>query len=113
MRGEDRVSRVLFSYADLEARVPAEHPLRAMRDLVNASLVAMDPSFYALYKAEGRPSIPPEPLSATPAAASQGEVQHGSNLSGNYRPLRVSSQCNSTDVAIPRRSPEIRAHAIK
>ena len=32
----------------------------------------------------------------TPAAASQGEVQHGSNLSGNYRPLRVSSQCNST-----------------
>ena len=32
----------------------------------------------------------------TPAAASQGEVQHGSNLSGNYCPLRVSSQCNST-----------------
>jgi len=41
MRGEDRVSGVLFSYVDLEVRVPAKHPLRAMRDLVNASLVAV------------------------------------------------------------------------
>ena len=64
MRGEDRVSGVLFSYVDLEARVPAKHPLRAMRDLVNASLVAMDASFSELYKAEGLPLIPPEPLSA-------------------------------------------------
>jgi transposase len=62
MRGEDRVSGSLFSYVDLDARVPAKHPLRAMRDLVNASLVAMDAAFSALYKAEGRPSIPPERL---------------------------------------------------
>ena len=62
MRGEDRVSGSLFSYVDLDARVPAKHPLRAMRDLVNASLVAMNASFSALYKAEGRPSIPPERL---------------------------------------------------
>jgi transposase len=62
MRGEDRVSGSLFSYVDLDARVPAKHPLRAMRDLVNASLGAMDASFSALYKAEGRPSIQPERL---------------------------------------------------
>ena len=62
MRGEDRVSGSLFSYVDLDARVPAKHPLRAMRDLVNSSLAAMDASFSALYKAEGRPSIPPERL---------------------------------------------------
>ena len=36
----------------------------------------------------------------TPAVVSQGEVQHGSNLSGNYRPLGVSSQCNSTGVGL-------------
>ena len=60
MRGEDRVSGSLFSYVDLDARVPAKHPLRAMRDLVNNSLAATDASFSALYKAEGRPSIPPE-----------------------------------------------------
>lgn len=62
MRGLDQTSGSLFSYVDLEARVPPSHPLRAMRDLVNASLAAMDASFAALYKAEGRPSIPPERL---------------------------------------------------
>ena len=60
MRGRDRTSGSLFSYVDLETRVPERHPLRAMRDLVNASLASMDASFEALYKKEGRPSIPPE-----------------------------------------------------
>jgi transposase len=62
MRGLDRTSGSLFSYVDLDARVAQSHPLRAMRALVNASLAAMDASFEALYKAEGRPSIPPERL---------------------------------------------------
>ena len=62
MRGSDRTSGSLFSYVDLDARVAQSHPLRTMRDLVNASLAAMDASFEALYKAEGRPSIPPERL---------------------------------------------------
>ena len=48
--------------ADLDARVPARHPLRAMRDLVNAALAQLDASFEALYKDGGRPSIPPERL---------------------------------------------------
>ncbi|MCO5965939.1 IS5/IS1182 family transposase, partial [Sinorhizobium meliloti] len=40
MRGGDERTGSLFSYVDLEARVPARHPLRAMRDLVNAALAA-------------------------------------------------------------------------
>ena len=62
MRGQERLDRSLFSYVDLEARVPAKHPLRLMRGLVNASLAALDGAFDALYSHEGRPSIPPEHL---------------------------------------------------
>jgi transposase len=62
MRGTDEKSGSLFSYVDLDARVPADHPLRIMRDLVNTGLAAMDPSFNALYAPCGRPSIPPERL---------------------------------------------------
>lgn len=62
MRGEDRTSGALFSYVDMEARIPARHPLRAMRGLVNAALDELDGSFSALYEKVGRPSIPPERL---------------------------------------------------
>ena len=60
MRGGDERTGSLFSYVDLEARVPARHPLRVMRELVNASLAALDGSFAALYAKTGRPSIAPE-----------------------------------------------------
>lgn len=62
MRGLDETNGSLFSYVDLEARVPRSHPLRAMRDLVNASFAELDRSFEALYAGCGRPSIPPERL---------------------------------------------------
>ena len=62
MRGEDRTSGALFSYVDVEARLPAKHPLRAMRRLANAALDELDARFSALYEAVGRPSIPPERL---------------------------------------------------
>jgi transposase len=62
MRGLDRTSGSLFSYVDLDARVPARHPLRAMREIVNEVLGRLDASFEALYEADGRPSIPPERL---------------------------------------------------
>ena len=62
MRGGDERTGSLFSYGDLEARVPAKHPLRTMRELVNASLAALDGSFAALYAKTGRPSIAPERL---------------------------------------------------
>jgi transposase len=62
MRGVDERSSPLFSYVDLEDRVPSGHPLRAMRDLVNPALVALDAQFAVLYKEGGRPSIAPERL---------------------------------------------------
>ena len=62
MRGGDERSCQLFSYVDLEDRVPLGHPLRAMRDLVNPALAALDDRFAALYKETGRPSIAPERL---------------------------------------------------
>jgi transposase len=62
MRGEDRRSGSLFSYVDLEARVPAQHPLRAIREIVNASLAGLSAEFQALYSHTGRPGIAPERL---------------------------------------------------
>src|SRR6202046_2080970 len=62
MRGEDRTNGTLFSYVDVEARIPAKHPLRAMRRLTNAALAELDARFSALYQGIGRPSIPPERL---------------------------------------------------
>src|SRR6202451_1476443 len=60
MRGEDRTSGALFSY--VEVRIPAQHPLRAMRRLASAALAELDARFSALYQGIGRPSIPPERL---------------------------------------------------
>jgi transposase len=62
MRGADERQAVLFSYRSIEDRVPADHPLRAMRRLVDPLLVELSPRFQALYSAIGRPSIPPEQL---------------------------------------------------
>jgi transposase len=62
MRGSDAVSGKLFSYVDLEKRVPADHPLRLIRQIVNATLRAMSAEFDALYSPFGRESIPPERL---------------------------------------------------
>jgi transposase len=62
MRGEDRRTGSLFSYVDLEARVGKDHPLRAIRLLVNEALAALASEFAALYEPIGRPSIPAEKL---------------------------------------------------
>lgn len=62
MRGTDEVTGSLFSYVDLEERVPARHPLRKVRQIVNEALTSLDAEFCRLYSAEGRPSIAPERL---------------------------------------------------
>ena len=62
MRGDDSKSGSLFSYVDLEVRVPADHPLRVIRLLVNEVLDSLSSEFAALYSHTGRPSIPPEQL---------------------------------------------------
>jgi transposase len=62
MRGLDERSGSLFSYVDLETRVPKDHPLRAIREIVNTALGDMDSAFCALYSPFGRASIAPEKL---------------------------------------------------
>ena len=47
---------------DLEERIPARHPLRKVREIVNDALTSMDAEFDRLYAKEGRPSIAPERL---------------------------------------------------
>lgn len=62
MRGEDGKSGSLFSYVDIEERVPAKHPLRLIRGIVNDVLVSLSGRFEAHYSSTGRPSIAPEKL---------------------------------------------------
>jgi len=62
MRGSDMRTGELFSYVDIEQRVPSSHPLRLIRGIVNDVLVALDGECAKLYASEGRPSIAPERL---------------------------------------------------
>jgi len=62
MRGSDEGTGALFSYVSLEARVPAKHPLRAIREIANAALRELSEEFAAMYAPLGRPSIAPEQL---------------------------------------------------
>jgi transposase len=62
MRGQDGRTGSMFSYVDMEDRIPAHHPLRKIREFVNAALAALDAEFAKLYSADGRPSIAPERL---------------------------------------------------
>jgi transposase len=62
MRGQDGRAGAMFSYVDVEERIPAGHPLRKIREIVNAVLAALDAEFAKLYAADGRPSIAPERL---------------------------------------------------
>jgi transposase len=62
MRGSDERTGSLFSFVDLEERVPQRHPLRKIRQIVNDALASLDADFARLYSVEGRPSIAPEKL---------------------------------------------------
>lgn len=63
MRGDDQQLQAgMFSYVALEDRIPADHPLRGVRKLVDAVLAAMSKEFDGLYSQVGRPSIAPERL---------------------------------------------------
>ena len=62
MRGSDQQTGSLFSYVNLEERIPARHPLRKIKGVVDAALVNLDTEFAPLYAADVRPSIAPERL---------------------------------------------------
>ena len=62
MRGQDEQTSHMFSYGSPEQRVPADHPLRAMRALTDEALRSMSRRFAGRSATTGRPSIPPEQL---------------------------------------------------
>jgi len=62
MRGTDSQQAQLFSYVSPERRVPANHPLRPIRVMVDTALERLSRRFEALYSRIGRPSIAPEKL---------------------------------------------------
>jgi len=62
MRGEDAKQEAMFSYVSPERRVPLDHPLRPVREMVDGILKEMLTRFARLYSSLGRPSIAPERL---------------------------------------------------
>jgi len=62
MRGTDHQQSQMFSYVSPEQRVRKDHPLRAMRTMVDEVLRSLSPEFSRMYASEGRPSIAPEKL---------------------------------------------------
>lgn len=62
MRGNDQPDDGVFSYISTEQRVPADHPLRPIREMVNEVLKELSRDFSRIYSRDGRPSIPPEQL---------------------------------------------------
>jgi hypothetical protein len=66
MRGDDQQSGHLFSYLSPEDRIPADHPLRPIRQMTDAVLAQLSPRFDRLYSDIGRPSVPPEQCDRCP-----------------------------------------------
>src|SRR5450759_3071940 len=62
MRGTDHQQSHMFSYLSPEERVRKDHPLRAIRTMVDEVLRGLSPQFDRMYASEGRPSIAPEKL---------------------------------------------------
>jgi transposase len=62
MRGEDEKQAAMYSYVTLERRIRADHPVRAIRAMVDQALEQMNSEFDELYSYTGRPSIAPERL---------------------------------------------------
>jgi transposase len=62
MRGHDQHQESMFSYISPEKRVPADHPLRRVRELTDRALQELSAKFGEMYSRHGRPSIAPEKL---------------------------------------------------
>lgn len=62
MRGEVSPQEIMFSYRTLESRIPVDHPIRKIRQVVDQALKELAPTFDEMYSSVGRPSIPPEQL---------------------------------------------------
>ncbi len=62
MRSDDKQQSAIFSYVTMEQRIPADHPMRRIRAMVDRALKTMGSVFDEVYSETGRPSIAPERL---------------------------------------------------
>ncbi len=62
MRGRSHPQSSLFIYVDLESRIPKNHPIRKVRQVIDQALDELEDVFEVMYAEIGRPSIPPEML---------------------------------------------------
>jgi transposase len=62
MRGYDRPQTTMLTLVNPEKRVPANHPIRLIKQLAEVALKELSPLFEQMYSEVGRPSIPPERL---------------------------------------------------
>lgn len=62
MRGTAESQEIMFSYVSQESRIPQNHPLRALRQMIDPLLAQLSKQFTQMYSRVGRPSIPPEYL---------------------------------------------------
>ena len=62
MRGYDRTQTTMLTLVNPEERVPANHPIRLIKELAEVALKELSPLFEQMYSEVGRPSIPPERL---------------------------------------------------
>lgn len=62
MRGTIQPQEPLFASFSVEDRIPAGHPLRKLREVIDVGLKQISPVLTTMYAEYGRPSIPPEQL---------------------------------------------------
>ena len=62
MRGYDRPQTTMLTLVNPAPRVPANHPIRLIKELAEVALKELSPRFEQMYSEVGRPSIPPERL---------------------------------------------------
>jgi transposase len=62
MRGEEEKQTAMYSYVTMAQRIPADHPVRSIRGMVDRALSRMDSELEQLYSRTGRPSVAPERL---------------------------------------------------
>ena len=62
VRGRRDPQVTMLAFVDLEARIPADHPLRTIKTVADQALAQLSTEFDAMYAEAGRPSIPPERL---------------------------------------------------
>jgi len=62
MRGIEKKQGSMLMLLSPEGRVPATHPLRAIKKLADTALATLSPTFYAMYGGAARPSTEPKRL---------------------------------------------------